>query len=229
MKSRKLGRGLDSLLQKGSRRQESGAVRSSSPRKSGNRPGKKSPSRSAASKQAAVGERDRVVDIPVGRIQPNPFQPRLDFDKKELESLKTSIAKEGVLQPILVRQRDSVYQLVAGERRFRAAEALGLKSIPAIINDVPDEKLLELALIENLHREDLNPVDTAKAFRQLLNLKGWTQETLAQESRHRPRHRHQCAPVVGAAGPHPEGDRPRPDPDRPTPRSCCRSPNRKPR
>jgi ParB family chromosome partitioning protein len=123
--------------------------------------------------------------VPLERIEPNPYQPRHRFDASELEGLKSSIAREGVLQPVLLRRTPGAgrgtgtYQLVAGERRFRASQELGLKTLPAIEVDVADERLLEFALIENIHRESLNPIDTAKAFRHLLQSKSWGQEELA--------------------------------------------------
>jgi ParB family chromosome partitioning protein len=120
-----------------------------------------------------------VVLLEPGRIRPNPQQPRKQFAVKDLEELRTSIEKEGMLQPLLVRKVADGYQLVAGERRLRAARELGLDKVPAILTAVGEERLLELALVENLQREDLNPIEEAKAYRQLMEVKQWTQEELA--------------------------------------------------
>lgn len=114
------------------------------------------------------------------QIKPNPDQPRKRFSINDLELLKESISREGVLQPVLVRKVGESYQLVAGERRLRAAQDLGLERIPAIIVPVADERMLEMALIENIQREDLNPVELAQAYRQLMEVKQWTQEVLSQ-------------------------------------------------
>lgn len=121
-----------------------------------------------------------VLELDPKAIKPNPHQPRKRFGINELESLKASIGKEGVLQPILVRKVGDGYQLVAGERRWRAAQELGLASVPAIAVTIGDDRLLELALIENIQREDLNAIELGQAFRQLLEVKGWTQESLAE-------------------------------------------------
>jgi ParB family chromosome partitioning protein len=121
-----------------------------------------------------------ILQVDPKKVEPNPFQPRKRFPINELESLKTSIAKEGLLQPVLVRRVGENYQLVAGERRLRAAQDLGLEKIPAVLLPVGDDRLLEMALIENVHREDLNPIELANAYRQLMQFKGWTQEALAE-------------------------------------------------
>jgi ParB family chromosome partitioning protein len=122
-----------------------------------------------------------VVELDPGAIERNPRQPRQRFGAGELNGLKASIAKEGILQPILVRRVGEGYQLVAGERRLRAAKELKMDSVPAIVVDVPEERLLEVALIENIHREDLNPIELAQAYRQLMELRLWTQESLADQ------------------------------------------------
>ncbi len=191
MSSRKLGRGLDSLLQ-GTRKKakvkvpEPVETQAEIPLEDPappleveqvveTAPTKKNPSSSVVS-----GDSQEIHEISMTSIEPNPYQPRLAFDAEELHALKTSIKREGVLQPILVRPVGEGYQLVAGERRFRASQELGEKTIPAIVKEIPDEKLLEIALIENLHRENLSPIDTAKAFQQLIELKAWTQDALAK-------------------------------------------------
>ena len=125
-------------------------------------------------------EAQNILQVEPGAIVANPRQPRKRFSLNELEELKASISREGVLQPILVRERGGRYELVAGERRLRAAQDLGLATVPAIAIDVSDDRMLEIALIENIHRENLNPIEIGEAFRQLLQIKGWSQEALAQ-------------------------------------------------
>lgn len=114
-----------------------------------------------------TSEGRRVASIPVAEIQPNPLQPRSVFDATRLEELANSIQTHGIIQPILVRRHGSRYELIAGERRLRAAKLAGLAEVPAIIQDYADEKLLEIALIENIQREDLNPMETAQALERL--------------------------------------------------------------
>jgi ParB family transcriptional regulator, chromosome partitioning protein len=121
-----------------------------------------------------------VRPLPIADIAPNPFQPRTRFDPESLAELAASIKATGVLQPILVRRTADSYQLVAGERRLRAAEASGLQSIPAIIRSVDDREMMELALIENIQREDLNPIDEAKAYKTLLSNAGLTHDQLSE-------------------------------------------------
>lgn len=121
-----------------------------------------------------------VLELDPHSIKPNPQQPRKRFSIQDLESLKASIAREGILQPLLVRKVGESYELVAGERRLRASQDLGLSKVPAILTSIPDERLLEVALIENIQREDLNPIELAQAYRQLMDVKSWTQELLAQ-------------------------------------------------
>ena len=120
-------------------------------------------------------------ELPIGAIKVNPYQPRDIFDEEMLSNLTASIREVGVLQPILVRTRDSEsYELIAGERRWRAAKRAGLKNIPAIIRDVEDLTSLEHALVENLHRQDLGPLEEAAAFQQLIEDFGLSQEAVGQ-------------------------------------------------
>ena len=127
-------------------------------------------------------EVDSVNSIKVSQISPNPFQPREEFDEQTLEELKQSISERGVIQPITVRKWNDGYQLVAGERRLRAVSALQLEYIPAYVIEVDsDEEMIELALIENIQREDLNPVDVARAYEQLLTTCSLTQEQVAKK------------------------------------------------
>ena len=120
-----------------------------------------------------------TIEIPIGRVGANPRQPRKRFDPEGLASLTASIVEHGVLQPILVTETIDGYQLVAGERRLRAAQAAGLDRIPAVVRQLADRDQLELALVENLQREDLDPLETADAYRQLIDEFGFSQEDLA--------------------------------------------------
>jgi len=120
-----------------------------------------------------------LLRIPVDRVRPNPFQPRQQFDDTELEELAASIRANGLLQPIVVRAKGAEYELVAGERRLRAAQRAGLHEIPAIVRQVGDHEALELALIENLQRSDLNPIEEARAYERLRDEFGLTQEQIA--------------------------------------------------
>src|SRR6266542_3708960 len=121
-----------------------------------------------------------LLDIPVSAIARNPRQPRGEFPEETLEALARSIREVGVLQPVVVRPRNGGYELVAGERRLRAARLAGLATIPAIIREGDDTESLREALIENIHREDLAPLELAAAFQELLEDLGVTQETLAE-------------------------------------------------
>lgn len=128
----------------------------------------------------AVEEGAGLLEIPVGAVAPNPRQPRTTFEDEALDALAMSIREVGVLQPIVVRKTDSGFELIAGERRLRAAKLAGLATVPAVIRDSDDAESLREALIENIHREDLNPIELAEAFRELLEELGLKQETLAQ-------------------------------------------------
>jgi len=119
------------------------------------------------------------IEIPLDRIRANPRQPRLRMHDDALATLTASIREHGVIQPVLVTETLDGYQLVAGERRVRAARAAGLERIPAVIRQLADREQLELALVENLQREDLDPVESARAYRQLIDEFGFSQEDLA--------------------------------------------------
>jgi len=128
----------------------------------------------------AASSQQAVLNLGVSVIRPNPFQPRTEFDETELKSLAESLKRQGVLQPVVVRPAGpGLYELVAGERRLRAARIAGFERIPAIVRTLDDKRMLELALIENTQRKDLNPIEKARAFRQLMQLNSWTQEQLA--------------------------------------------------
>ena len=121
---------------------------------------------------------DMLVDI--NKIQPNPNQPRTHFNETLLQELSESIRENGVLQPLLVRKKGQKYEIIAGERRYQASKLAGIEKLPVIIKDVDDQKMLELALIENLQRSDLNPIEEAKGYKQLLKESGMTQEALSK-------------------------------------------------
>jgi ParB family chromosome partitioning protein len=127
-----------------------------------------------------AAEEAGLLEVPVSAIQPNPRQPRVDFPEESLAALARSIREVGVLQPVVVRRRDSGYELVAGERRVRAAKLAGLATIPAIVREGDDTESLREALIENIHREDLAALELASAFQELLEELGVTQETVAE-------------------------------------------------
>jgi ParB family transcriptional regulator, chromosome partitioning protein len=120
------------------------------------------------------------VEIDLDRIDPNPSQPREEFGEESLEELAASIIQHGVVQPVLVRSRAGRYQLVAGERRLRAAQRAGLRRIPAVVREVADEQLLEVALVENLQREELDPIDEAQAYRILIEERGLSHADVAE-------------------------------------------------
>ena len=128
----------------------------------------------------AATEAPAAVELPIDSIVRNPNQPRKDFSGKALRELAASLGQSGVLQPVVVRRLGDGYQLVVGERRWRAAKLAGLTRIPAVIRETTDAQSMELALVENLLREDLNPMEEAEAYQRLLAEFGWTQEELAQ-------------------------------------------------
>lgn len=128
----------------------------------------------------AVEEGAALLEVPVEAVAPNPRQPRTSFEDEALEALAVSIQEVGVLQPIVVRRVGQGFELIAGERRLRAAKRAGLATIPAVVRESDDAESLREALIENIHREDLNPIELAEAFRELLEELGLKQETLAE-------------------------------------------------
>ncbi len=159
MSKRKLGRGLSSLL----------AARTPSPAAT-----------PAASPTATPTPQSAITQIPTASIQPNRWQPRTDVSDDTLDGLAESIRRDGLLQPIVVRAaKEGVYELIAGERRWRAATKAGIETVPAMVRDVDDNQALELALVENVQREDLNPIEQAKAYRQLVTTLNLSQEAAA--------------------------------------------------
>ena len=126
-------------------------------------------------------EKSLATDLLIDEISPNHLQPRNYFDDKKLNDLMTSIKEHGVLQPVVVQKVDSGFELIVGERRWRASKKLGLKKIPAVIREVNDEQSLEIAIIENIHRQDLNPIEEAEAYARLSNEFALTQEMVAEK------------------------------------------------
>lgn len=123
---------------------------------------------------------EELLEVDIDRIVPNDHQPRTTFRDDKLEELAQSIRMNGIVQPILVRRKGIGYQIIAGERRWRAAQRAGLLKLPAVVRDIPDEKLLELALIENIQREELNPIEEAQAYQKLIDDHGLRHEDLAR-------------------------------------------------
>ncbi|MCL5676660.1 MAG: ParB/RepB/Spo0J family partition protein [Firmicutes bacterium] len=125
-------------------------------------------------------DREGIQEIDVERIRTNPDQPRRHFDPEKLEELAQSVREHGIVQPLIVRVAGPWYELVAGERRWRAAKLAGLRAVPVVVRELSEVQVMEIALIENLQREDLNPIEEARAFRRLLEEFGVTQEDLAR-------------------------------------------------
>ena len=125
-------------------------------------------------------EKGLVLEIEVENLTPNLFQPRKNFNKEKMEELKESIKKHGIIQPIVARKMANGYEIIAGERRLKAAQEIGLKKIPVIIKSINNEKSLEIALVENIQREDLDPVEQANAFKRLIDEFNLTQQELAE-------------------------------------------------
>ncbi|MFA4986802.1 MAG: ParB/RepB/Spo0J family partition protein, partial [Candidatus Brocadiia bacterium] len=121
-----------------------------------------------------------TVEIPLDRISTNPLQPRRTFDEETLKELAASIASTGMLTPVIVKRTGDRYMLIAGERRLRAAQIAGLTRIPAVVKDVDDREMLEISLIENIQREDLNPLEKAQAYKELMDKFSLTQEQVAE-------------------------------------------------
>lgn len=136
-----------------------------------------------SSRPEPVGERDdsELQDIPLNRLRTSPYQPRTQFDDQAIESLAASLKERGAVQPVVVRRVGGQYELVAGERRLRAARVAGLESLPAIIRDLSDDEAATITLIENIQREDLNPIDEAQALRGLADRLNQTHEQVAEQ------------------------------------------------
>ena len=133
-----------------------------------------------AEAQTETGNTSADMKVSIDKITPNPNQPRTHFNETQLRELSESIRENGVLQPLLVREKNGGYEIIAGERRYQASRLAGLEELPVIIKDVDDQKMLELALIENLQRSDLNPIEEARGYKRLLKESGMTQEALSK-------------------------------------------------
>ena len=124
--------------------------------------------------------KDNILELDIDRIEPNSEQPRTSFAEAALNELAQSITANGIVQPVIVRKKGAKYQIVAGERRWRAAQRAGLRRIPVVVREVSDDKLLELALVENIQRQELNAIEEARAFRKLIDNIGLTQEMISE-------------------------------------------------
>lgn len=125
---------------------------------------------------------DQVTSLPIQKVEPNPLQPRKLFDEEELQTLCDSIVQHGIIQPLTVRKgQNGFYQIIAGERRWRAARMAGLRNVPVVVIDADDKTVMALALVENLQRQDLNPMEEAMGYRQLMQEHGLTQEQVAEK------------------------------------------------
>ena len=131
-------------------------------------------------KESEQEDSSALREVPIDEVVPNPDQPRKNFDEDDLNELADSVRANGILQPIVVRRKDGAYQIVAGERRYQAARRAGLANVPVVVREVSDREVLQLALIENLQRADLNPLEAARGYRDLIEQNGLTQEELAQ-------------------------------------------------
>jgi ParB family chromosome partitioning protein len=173
---RRLGRGLGALLGE-ARREEPLVTQGRSMGSSGSKPGETA-ARSAGSAGAAAAS--GLANVAVSAIKPHPDQPRRHFDEAALDELAASISARGVIQPVIVRPLEEGYQLVAGERRWRAAQKAQLHEIPALIRDLADRDVMAIALIENVQREDLNPIEEARAYQRLSQVEKLTQAEIAR-------------------------------------------------
>ncbi|MBR6230181.1 MAG: ParB/RepB/Spo0J family partition protein [Eubacterium sp.] len=142
----------------------------------GGRPGK-APAKSEAAEVTPGGE----VSLKINQVEPNKNQPRKEFDQEKLQELADSIAQHGIVQPIVVTKQDDYYEIIAGERRWRAAKLAGLKEVPVVIKEYTPQEVMEVALIENIQREDLNPVEEAKAYQHLIEEYNLKQEDVAKK------------------------------------------------
>ncbi len=155
-KKARIGKGLDALI-------PSGGV-----------------NKTVEKKPEKVESKDGVVNVKISKVEPNREQPRKNFDEDALQELAESIKQFGVLQPILVQEREDYYEIIAGERRWRAANIAGLKEVPVIIRNLTEQEIVEIALIENIQREDLNPIEEAQAYKRLLTEFNLKQDEVAE-------------------------------------------------
>ncbi len=180
----RLGKGLAGLISGGSTNSSSKDNKSVAKKvaaSASDSSARKAATKSAAKKGFAVeGARPDYLELPIGKIEPNPYQPRKEFEKSQLVDLAESIQSEGLIQPVVVREVNGSYQLIAGERRWRAFQLLKLKTIPARILEAGDSSAASMALIENLQRENLNPIEEAMGYASLVRDFDLTQEQVAE-------------------------------------------------
>ncbi len=124
---------------------------------------------------------ERFAELAIEEIKPNPFQPRMRFDDQTIDELAQSIRETGIVQPVIVAPEDDHYKIIVGERRWRAAQRAGLRKIPVLIRNIPKDKQLEVSLIENIHREELNALEIARAYQRLIDDHGYGQQELAEK------------------------------------------------
>lgn len=129
----------------------------------------------------AILKEERYAELDIDQLKPNPLQPRMKFDQDSIDELARSIKESGVLQPLLVVTAGNHYKIIVGERRWRAAQKIGLKKIPVIIRTIPEERQIEASLVENLQREDLNPLEIASAYQKLIKELNYTQQGVAEK------------------------------------------------
>ena len=168
-KIKKLGRGMEALFNRDAQPKETISNQKAKTKKEQNK------------KVEKEEKKETIVFISVDDIKANPKQPRHHFDEQKIQELSLSIKKQGILQPLLVTKKNGKYLIVAGERRFRAAKLNGLKTVPTIILSITEEEIFETALVENIQREDLNPIELALSFQDLLRIKSYTHQQLATE------------------------------------------------
>ncbi len=157
-KGKALGKGLDSLIKD-----------------------KVNNAKAPAKQDGEPGQDHDVLNVDINKVEPNPDQPRQVFDEDKLLELSDSIKKNGIIDPLIVVQKDKYYMIVAGERRWRASKLAGLKKVPVIVREFTEQQIAEIALIENLQRENLNPIEEAEAYQKLINMNKWKQDELAEK------------------------------------------------
>lgn len=172
MVDRRLGRGLDFFLSGTPKQSPPAAVPQAGP---------KDPSSKEAAAQAPMEDGSEVLLVPVGQLDVSPYQPRRNLDAKELQELSESIRASGILQPILARRKGERFEIIAGERRWRAAQLAALTQVPVLVRPLNDQESAVASLVENVQREDLNAMEKAEAFRALMNTLGTTQEGVAKQ------------------------------------------------
>ncbi len=167
VKKKGLGKGLDAMIPK--KPSGAGEVKSKGKSDTG-----------AKESQAPQDVYDGAINVPLEKVEPNRSQPRKNFDEDAIAELSDSISQYGILQPLLVQQRDDYYEIIAGERRWRAARQAGLKEIPVIVRDYSEQEIVAISLIENIQRKDLNAIEEARAYKKLMEEHGLRQEDVAE-------------------------------------------------